>query len=195
MSETRIWPQLVLRRDHLRDLPPVVLPDGYTLRTYREGDGAAWALILNESFGGERTESDFIATMVNDPAYRPERIFFICDPTGFPCATASAYRHRDWDQRSGFVHYVACRPAHLGKRLGYFASLAVLHKFQEEGCMNSLLFTDDFRIPAIKTYLRLGFHPLIIDDNQPERWRAIFTLLGLPDGMETLVWREERPTV
>jgi len=189
MAEERIMPQLVMRRAHLQGLPPVELPAGYTLRTSRAGDGAAWALILNESFGGERTIEDFQAIMVNDPAYRADRIFFICDPDGYPCATASAYRSAGWGEQVGFVHYVACRPAHLGKRLGLLVSLAVLHKFVEEGCSESVLFTDDYRLPAIKTYLRLQFHPLIVHENQPERWRLLFDILGQPEGMQTLEMR------
>jgi mycothiol synthase len=39
----------------------------------------------------------------------------------------------------------------------------------------SILETDDFRIPAIKTYLRMGYKPLLIHENQAERWKDLIT--------------------
>ena len=40
-------PQIKMHRRHLEDLPPVNLPEGYTLRTYEEGDEVHWCSILN----------------------------------------------------------------------------------------------------------------------------------------------------
>ena len=37
------------------------------------------------------------------------------------------------------------------------------------------LNTDDWRTPAIRTYLSLGFKPEIIADNQVERWSKILS--------------------
>lgn len=172
-------PQLVMKRKTLDGLPELALPDRYALRTCREGDGVHWARILNESFGGERTVDDFVATMVNQPCYRPDRLFFICAPDGLPCATAGAYRFDPWGPQTGYLHYVGVCPGHQGRRLGYAVSLAVLHKFREEGCADAVLQTDDFRLPAIKTYLRLGFHPYIVDDGQPARWATVLANLEM----------------
>ena len=33
---------------------------------------------------------------------------------------------------------------------------------------------------TIKTYLNLGFIPIYVDDDQPERWQVIFEKLKLP---------------
>jgi len=168
-----------MRRKDLSGLPAVELPPGYSLRTSGPGDDAAWAVILGEAFGERRwTAEDFRKTMVEDPAYRPDRIFFVVDPAGVPCATASAYRHPPWGDRVGYVHYVAVRPSHAGWRLGYAVSLAVLHQFVAEGCPWCVLTTDDWRLPAIKTYLRLGFAPFVRHASHPDRWRAVFARLG-----------------
>lgn len=175
---TQLLPQLVMRRDDLAGLPPVALPAGYTLRTSRAGDGAHWARILNASFGGARTADDFVATMVQDPAYRPERIFFVCDAAGTPCVTAGAYRRPRWGADTGYVHYVAACPEHTGRKLGLLVTLAVLHAFAADGCRDAVLETDDFRLPAIVVYLRLGFRPLHTHASHPARWQAIMTALG-----------------
>jgi mycothiol synthase len=42
----------------------------------------------------------------------------------------------------------------------------------------SYLSTDDFRIPAISIYLKLGWKPLLYREGQIRRWAAIFELLG-----------------
>ena len=71
-------------------------------------------------------------------------------------------------------------PEHSGHRLGKWISLAVLHYLYQQGFKCAVLGTDDFRLPAIKTYLNLGFIPIYVDDDQPERWQAIFKKLKLP---------------
>jgi mycothiol synthase len=62
-----------------------------------------------------------------------------------------------------------------GKGLGLQVSLAALHHMANSGKEASILETDDFRIPAIKTYLRLGYKPLLIHENQAERWKDLIT--------------------
>ncbi len=169
-----------MKRTGLDDLPNVVLPSGYMLRSSQPGDGPHWARIINEAFGGlDWDESNFESGMVQHPAYSPDRIFFVCDPDGIPCATASAYRQKRFGPDVGYIHFVAVRPAHAGKKIGHFVSLAVLHKFREEGLDCAALDTDDFRLPALKTYLRLGFHPLIVHENQPERWNRVCSQLDI----------------
>jgi len=43
------------------------------------------------------------------------------------------------------------------------------------------LETDDYRLPAIKTYLNLGFEPLLVHENQRDRWRNILSALGVQE--------------
>jgi mycothiol synthase len=73
---------------------------------------------------------------------------------------------------------VAVRPGHQGKRLGYWVGLAAMHQMAREGARRAILRTDDFRIPAIKTYLRLGFEPLLTHKNQRQRWLAVLDEIG-----------------
>lgn len=179
MSEEVRQTQLCMARDQLDDLPAITLPAGYVLRTSRDGDGAHWARIMNEAFSTEHTADTFVQEMMNHPAYRPDRIFFIDAPDGTPCATASAYRQEAWGD-AGYVHWVAVCAAHAGKKLGYIVSLAVLLKFREEGCTRAVLDTNDFRLPALKTYLRLGFRPKVVKDYQIVLWRNVLPQLGEP---------------
>jgi len=176
-------PQLVMKRDSLDDIPEIELPPGYHIRTYRDGDQQAWCDILNEAFEDNWTVEKFTKSMLEDYGFRPGRIFFICYGDE-PVATASAWRVRSISDDMGYVHWVAVKPAHRGKGLGKAITVAVLRKFREEGCGEAVLQTDDFRLPALKVYLDLNFRPLIVHENQRERWRKILRNLGLPELIE-----------
>jgi mycothiol synthase len=76
------------------------------------------------------------------------------------------------------VHYVAAAPDHAGKKLGYLASLATLYEFVRLKCKMAVLDTDDYRLPAIKTYLNLGFMPYHRDDTHEARWTAVDAALA-----------------
>ncbi|MBI3944816.1 MAG: GNAT family N-acetyltransferase [Armatimonadetes bacterium] len=171
-------PQLAMRRASLEDLPEVALPPGYRIRSFRPGDEAHWATIISESFGGPAGPQRF-DMMKDDAAFRPERVLFVECEEG-PVGTASAWSRVKQGKDAGYLHMVGVRPAHAGKRLGYWVSLAALRQLAREGKRSALLHTDDFRLAAIKTYLRLGFEPLLVSEEQPGRWRAVFEQLGEP---------------
>ena len=47
-----------------------------------------------------------------------------------------------------------------------------------EGMETARLRTDDWRIPAIKTYLKIGFEPdLTSEPDYKERWEKIFEII------------------
>jgi len=164
--------QLFMRRPNLDDLPELpVLPGGYLLREYQEGD--------------ETPLADLLALTFEDASWTPEKVrsTFIDAPDvekmmviayrGVPIATASARLLPKLYPNSGYVHYVAADPEHKGQRLGYIVTLAALHEFLGLGCQDAVLETDDFRSPAIKTYLHLGFAPEHRHETHPQRWAAI----------------------
>lgn len=173
-------PQLRMLRPGLNDLPALALPEGFAVRSYQPGDWAHWERILAGSFGGDPTRFSFDRMMRRDAAFRPERVLFVT-AGGTPVATASAWRSPGLMAGAGTVHYVGVLPEFQGKRLGYWVTLAVLHRLAAEGFVRATLTTDDFRLPAIKTYLRLGFEPVLVHENQRERWPKVFAELGMPE--------------
>lgn len=68
---------------------------------------------------------------------------------------------------------VCVRPEHRGHRLGYWLTLATLHYFRDHGFQQAILDTDDFRLPAIREYLDLGFEPEYTHPSHTERWERI----------------------
>jgi mycothiol synthase len=175
-----IKPQLIMHRSTLKSLPDLHLPLEFSLRSSREGDDLHWTRIIRESFPETSFEDNFFqSTMVDDPAYAPDRILFVCAPDGLPCATASAYRRESFGPSVGYVHFVGVRPQYVGRKLGAAVTIAVLIKFVEQGLEEAYLETDDFRLPAISIYLRLGFVPSMQHESHPSRWRTIYKELGL----------------
>jgi mycothiol synthase len=171
----RVRPQLAMARMHLEDLPEVQLEPGYTVRHFRHGDESGWNILISKSF---QSFYDFDGTILADPFYHPERVLFI-EHSGEIVATACAWRSEKWGKNTGVLHMVAASPEHRGHQLGYQISLAALHQLVREGMHHAVLQTDDDRLPAIATYLKLGFAPYLIDANQAERWGNIYQDLGL----------------
>ncbi|OIN99266.1 hypothetical protein COY52_01785 [Candidatus Desantisbacteria bacterium CG_4_10_14_0_8_um_filter_48_22] len=169
----RKQPQLVMKRNNLEDLPAIVLPQGYSIRTYKEGDGEAWCDIINRTIGPGWNADLFNTSFLQFPVFSPDRMFFVvCG--GIPAGTATAWVKEPEEKVTGIVHYVGVLPEHAGRKLGYALTLRTLHYMKDHGFKNAVLQTDDDRLPAIKTYLNLGFVPTIIDDNQYQRWMDIF---------------------
>lgn len=172
--------QLRMLRAHYERLPDIALPAGHRLRTYLPGDEAHWARIVNsvESLGAwdvERVERE----LTRAPKFDPEGLFFV-EAQGVPVATACAWRESLENTDVGQLHMVAVDPAHRGKSLGKWASAAVLRHFERRGFGRVYLLTDDFRLPAVKTYLDMGFEPLYPEPDHRERWEQLFDRLGYP---------------
>lgn len=171
--------QLRMVRPDLDNLPKLELPLGYGMRTYREGDEVHWANIISDSFGGkQRTAEDTRNEITGQERFVPDGFYFATHD-GTPVGTACAWRQTVDETEVGYVHMVGVASAHTGHKLGKWVSLAVLIYFRDYGFRCAMLDTDDFRIPAIKTYLNLGFVPVYIEDGQPKRWQAIFEKLKL----------------
>ena len=169
---------LLMRRPDLLDLPPLpALPNGYALRETQPGDIPAVAAVLNRAFAGDTwdparswDEARVAATLNEEQGVKQT---LVIDFGGRPIATASARLQPERFRGSGYLHWVAVDPDHRGQRLGFFLSLAVLHTFVTLGCADALLETQDHRLAAIQTYLRLGFMPEYRDETHRERWDAI----------------------
>lgn len=177
METRNLRPQLAMQRPQLTGLPEVALPPGYSIRGYRPGDAAHWERIIASSFGLPLARFSFDRQMRADPAFRPARVLFVTYQNA-PVGTASAFRFPAVDRTGGSLHYVGVAEAHRGKKLGYWISTAAMKQMALEGWTSVTLRTDDFRLAAIKTYVDLGFGPLIMDDNQRQRWRDVFAALG-----------------
>ena len=88
--------------------------------------------------------------------------------------------HSDVYPSGGELGWLAGDPAHTGKGLGLTVSAAVIARFIEEGFRDIHLFTENYRLAALKIYLKLGFVPFLYTPEMPELWRVICHQLGWP---------------
>ena len=169
--------QLLMKRPNLENLGAVIPPHGYQIRTYMEGDEAAWAEIVNNSLGSGWGAKRCRRELTGRLRFRPRGLFFATHE-GIPVGTACAWTQSPEEKEVGQVHMVGVVPEHRGKRLGYVLCLSVLHFLKENGFQRAQLSTDDFRLPAVKTYLNLGFEPEYVEENHKARWNAVFANLA-----------------
>ena len=173
--------QLRMRRPSLDGLPDLDVPVGYGLRTFQEGDERAWGEIMEspEGIGKEWTVEKVRTSMMEKPQFEAAGLFFATSDAedNRPVASAAAWRQPTTGEKTGYVHMVCALPEHRGRGLGRLVTLATLQYMRDRGDENVVLQTDDFRIPAIKSYLSLGFVPVYEDDPASDhvaRWSEVF---------------------
>ncbi|BBI33504.1 GNAT family N-acetyltransferase [Cohnella abietis] len=179
MMEERQLPQLIMRRT-LENLPEVQLPEGYVLRSFQPGDEKHWERIVEKAFRRIRSFQEEIRSHFY---FQPDRVLFVCAGE-LPVATACAWQEPAWEDDSGYLHMVGVDPEHSGRGLGYQISLAALRQMIVDGRFHALLETDDFRLPAVRTYVKLGFTPDAPTESLRSRWGIVYRKLNLPCGVE-----------
>ena len=155
----------------------IKFPDGYYMRSYNnKSDGENWCKCCNGGgFDIEATDSGiFENKMLGDKYINPDNIFFLIAPNGDIAGTIT-YRYTENDENTGIIHMVAIEKSYQGKGLAYPMNLYAVQKALDDGKKKIILTTDDWRIPAIKAYLRAGFCPVIKpgDKDMENRWSEV----------------------
>lgn len=169
-------PQLIMERPSLDDLPPLEVPAPYRIRSYRPNDEVLWTNLVRAAMNPSWTVEACREKIISAPGFDPDGMFFAVkgeEVVGTACAFHDAVNPPD----RGTVHMVCVHPDHRGVGLGYWVSLAVLHRFRERDFSSVQLLTDDVRLPAIHIYLKLGFKPLMSHASYPARWEAVMQTL------------------
>lgn len=78
------------------------------------------------------------------------------------------------------VGWIAASPDHAGHGLGRIITAVATARLLDVGARCIYLQTDDFRLPALKSYLEVGFVPHLWAEGMLERWRTICTQLKVP---------------
>ncbi len=170
-------PQLHMKR-MLDVLPALAVPAGYNLRHFTPDDAQAWAALLDRN--GELGVWDTARAAPYFAAGSPmplEGAFFVTSGAE-PVATAQLHLKPDRPSVPD-LGWVAVAHQHQGRGLAAVASVAVMQYAASAGHQEILLLTDDHRLAAIWTYLKLGFTPSLIDGSHAARWDAVQTALDL----------------
>src|SRR5882757_2205022 len=173
---------LVLSRPSLAAVPARPVPEGYELRLARPGDEPAIAATLTAAFEPtsvqpQRFDVQRVRRALTEAA--DVDATYVAAWHGTAVATASSRWLPDRFPGAGYVHWVGTDPAH--KRRGLAAALVVtlFAHFARVGRTHAVLETEDHRLPALRSYLGLGFTPVyeVAGEDHRERWSAIFQSL------------------
>ena len=150
-----------------------------TLRCFdgSEKDIDAWLEIVKDGLtDGKQDAAFFRECMYSHGALEYDK-FFIVEADGVPAATLCVIC--DYEKKEGYIHMVACREEFRGRGIGTRLNTVAVRTLISSGMETAYLTTDDFRIPAIKSYLRAGFYPAIPDADHEKRWNDIYDKIGI----------------
>ena len=155
-----------LRHGLTEPLPPAVMPDGVTLRTFRPGlDDDAWVELNARAFATHPEQGGWTAADLHD---RMAESWF--DPAGFFLA-----ERQDPARLVGFhwtkvhpgsgevpavgeVYVLGVDPGEQGNGLGRALTLAGLGHLRRLGLAEVMLYVDDDNAAGMRLYAGLGFH-------------------------------------
>ena len=167
--------QLLMHRPDLDGEPLASLPEGYELRLATPDDEEVLAALLSIAFVelGEWTVPTVRERLTQ--AADVDAVYVIVHE-GVPVATASSRHDHERFPGTGYVHWVGALPEQSGRGLGSALMDQMLVDFRARGYRDAVLETDDFRLPAIRTYLKHGYVPVTDDvkgENHRKRWSLI----------------------
>ncbi len=151
------------------------------MRTYREGDEDGYLRVM-ERAGFSEWNRENLDQVLN--RCLPDGLFFVVhDETNTIVAPAVALHNPDTHHPSGGeLGWVAADPEHRGKGLGFIVCAAATKCFLDAGYSDIYLKTDDFRLPAISVYLKLGYVPFLHAPDMEERWKTVCENLNIELG-------------
>lgn len=162
-------PQLSMRHDLVEIGSPRLLGTQFRLRTAVRSDASELAEVLSLGFDPWDEERVF-RELLDDPNV-PET--YVVELDSRVVGTASYQLKPDLDADAGWVHYVGVHPDARGNGLGEVLTHKVLEQCVARNRKRAFLTTDDFRLPAIRIYLKLGFAPVCWHSSHQDRWEKI----------------------
>jgi len=157
------------------------VPEGFSVRSMSFADIDGWCEVSRALTGENRwSNEEFIRNMLFNPPLTllPRDIYCLFDDAaGAMVSTAAACL--DTEKRLGNLHMVSAVPEYRGRGIGRAVCEAAVECFVRHGIAEATLSTDEFRVPAIKIYLGLGFRPWLYEEDMPGRWRGVFNDMGM----------------
>ena len=158
----------------------ITLPEGVEVINFPNLKNALsiWADIipyLNADGNMEKPEEYYQHSMVENSNYNDNNCFFLL-ANNCPAATLTVIC--DYKKKQGYIHNVACKPEFRGKGFGNILNSIAVNVLKNQHMESAYLTTDDWRIPAIKSYLRAGFTPdTVSEPSFKERWEKIYQII------------------
>ena len=159
-------------------LPQPRVPDGYALRTFRDGDEDGWLSVLGTG-GWDTWDRDRLDALLGGGyGVVPRDGIVFATRHGRIVGAACTTLHGGELRTAAEIGWVVVDPAHRGRGLARAIVLAMLGLVHERGYRYAFLRTEPFRVPAIRLYLDLGFQPEMVDARHPAWWQAFRQEMG-----------------
>ena len=149
------------------------VPEGLTLCTMPELTNGVeqWLDIMQYGLSSKREDASYYeTTMLKQPWYDENQCFFIVED-GKAIATLTVVS--DPEKKDGLFHMVGSLPECRGRGIGHLLCEIGEYVLKTTGMQTARLSTDDFRVPAIKAYIRTGFKPDLSTEDYVQRWDAL----------------------
>jgi mycothiol synthase len=162
------------------------LPEGFELRPYQPGDEAAFFALMDRAGfpGWNLVEFQSWLQKILPGGF----VFVVHQATNTLAATAMAcHNPTSLHPFGGTLSCVAATPEHQGRGLGYVVTGVITRRLVEAGYTEIYMVTDDWRLPAIKTYFKMGWEPFLYQPGMADRWQAVCAQLNWPYTPEA--WR------
>jgi mycothiol synthase len=158
---------------HRGESPALPLPAGFELvrATAAQAPELAGVLGGNQELG--EWDAERAQQLFEEGADAHVDACFLIRTEGRAVATAQLDVH-DRGRYAGLAEmgWVAVLPESRGRRLGSAVSQVVLDAAEQLGHRQVFLRTDDWRTPAVVSYLRLGFRPWLVEPTASGRWKT-----------------------
>ena len=146
---------------------------GFELRRYdRNDDGQVRELMRLVGF--EHAAGEYYEAELMPRDERKEGTHVVVHDGGI---VGAAFAGRG-DETAGRIDFVVADPKLSGNGIGYAVCAGVTRHLLENGYENVILMTDDWRLPAVSTYLKLGFEPVFHRDDMEKPWDAMHARLA-----------------
>ncbi len=171
--------QLLMTIQSPTEMPAIRLPEGFrTHQFHRDGDAlftledfrSQWIGIRDADHG--KVMSDWFETVYNDSRV-PDDGFFLIVRGENEIVSSASIQLGEHTPDSATVHAVCTTETYRGLGLGRAVMLQVLSYAAAHGICDVYLTTDDWRIPAVALYLKMGFLPVFYEADMRDRWIKI----------------------
>ena len=161
--------RMTISAENVLNLPHLSPPEGYILREYRPGDEDSWLELLQLAGFDNWDQARMDRYLLDLERREGSRVV-----SHSGTIVAATFADRGMTSREfGVLDHVATHPLHRTKGLGRVVCTSVMKFLVARGCPAVTLWSDDWRLPAIKLYLSLGFIPEMDREDMPSRWDVV----------------------
>lgn len=179
--------QLLMTMKLTDSISAITLPAGFRTHQYRRGADtlfsfedfrSQWIGIRDQNHGDEM--ASWFKTVYYDP-HVPDDGFFLVVKGEKEMAASACIQIGQRTPDSATLHAVYTSDTYRGLGLGRAVVQQVINYAIEHGIHEIFLTTDDWRVPAIALYLKMGFIPVFYEPDMRSRWTKICIDNGFKD--------------